>query len=91
MSVYDRVQEHGVSSKDAWDAEDDDWETDPEPANPVSEAQQRWGAATLPDDAKDVTNLTDLRESVKSQHDEASAKEFAQTKRQVGESYGQKG
>jgi hypothetical protein len=44
--------------------DDDDWETDPEPANPISEKEQRRGAATLPSDRKDFGSVHDLREQV---------------------------
>lgn len=47
----------------------DDWETDPEPANPLSEKEKRWGAKTLPDDAlhKEPVSLHEIRERVVAQ------------------------
>ncbi|KAL6052235.1 Hematopoietic lineage cell-specific protein [Balamuthia mandrillaris] len=90
MSVYDRVAEHGLAeTKDAFAADDDDWETDPEPANNISEAEQRWGAATLPKDAKDFRNIDNLRDAVKEQHEKVAQEEYAATKRAVGDTYGQ--
>jgi len=36
MSVYERPHEHGLPNRRDDDLEDDDWETDPEPAVPIS-------------------------------------------------------
>eukprot|EP00010_Vexillifera_abyssalis_P004013 CAMPEP_0201552386 /NCGR_PEP_ID=MMETSP0173_2-20130828/15756_1 /ASSEMBLY_ACC=CAM_ASM_000268 /TAXON_ID=218659 /ORGANISM="Vexillifera sp., Strain DIVA3 564/2" /LENGTH=100 /DNA_ID=CAMNT_0047962867 /DNA_START=19 /DNA_END=321 /DNA_ORIENTATION=+ len=78
MSVYERVHDTGVPSTGFDDSSSsDDWETDPEPANQISEKDQRWGAAVLPDDAKDFKNIHELREETKKQ-DEAAAKQDAQ-------------
>jgi hypothetical protein len=88
MSVYERVHAHAPPALSE-EAEDDDWETDPEPANTISEKEQRWGAATLPDDSKGKSDMASLRENVRSQHEQASTVEYLSKKREVGDSYGQ--
>jgi len=45
----------------------------------ISEKEQRWGAATLPSDAKDIGSVAALRQNVQDQHQSATDKEW-QTK-----------
>eukprot|EP00005_Dracoamoeba_jomungandri_P012631 CAMPEP_0174263192 /NCGR_PEP_ID=MMETSP0439-20130205/17541_1 /TAXON_ID=0 /ORGANISM="Stereomyxa ramosa, Strain Chinc5" /LENGTH=99 /DNA_ID=CAMNT_0015348393 /DNA_START=18 /DNA_END=317 /DNA_ORIENTATION=- len=91
MSVYDRVHTHGAPERSPWEADsDDDWETDPEPANLISEEEQRWGAATLPQDGKDVQCMAKLRDQIRAQDDEATKKDKEEQRKFVAESYGQK-
>ena len=37
----------GLQLQNAAPAEDDDWETDPDFVNDVSEQEQRWGSKTI--------------------------------------------
>lgn len=37
----------GLQVQDNTNVEDDDWETDPDFVNDVSEQEQRWGAKTI--------------------------------------------
>eukprot|EP00735_Rhodelphis_limneticus_P011372 TRINITY_DN4462_c0_g1::TRINITY_DN4462_c0_g1_i1::g.7247::m.7247 TRINITY_DN4462_c0_g1::TRINITY_DN4462_c0_g1_i1::g.7247 ORF type:complete len:113 (-),score=26.51,sp/Q01406/SRC8_CHICK/42.67/6e-11,HS1_rep/PF02218.10/0.00047 TRINITY_DN4462_c0_g1_i1:14-310(-) len=55
-------------------ADDDDWETSPEPANLISEKEQRWGAATLPQDADEsAKSIADIRKKAADQHAQHAA------------------
>ena len=47
MAVYLREHTHGLHATEETIEEEDDWETDPEPANIISEEEQRWGSSTL--------------------------------------------
>mmetsp|Transcript_32547 Transcript_32547/g.50904 ORF Transcript_32547/g.50904 Transcript_32547/m.50904 type:complete len:97 (-) Transcript_32547:79-369(-) len=77
MSVYERVHDTGVPSHQVQENDDDDeWETDPEPANLVSPQEQRWGAKTLPQDKKEFQDMKDLRQQVINQHKEVSEAEY---------------
>jgi len=55
---------------------DDDWETSGDIPNPISEKQQRWGAATLPQNSTTPTNLTEFREKIINQDDEKRQQEY---------------
>jgi len=44
--------------------------------NLISEKEQRWGAATLPSDAKDIGSVAALRQNVQDQHQSATDKEW---------------
>ncbi|CAB3984813.1 src substrate cortactin [Paramuricea clavata] len=59
-------------------ADDDDWDTDPDFVNDVSEKEQRWGAKTVEGSGHmESINIKDLRQNVTQDHqkikkDEAS-------------------
>mmetsp|Transcript_8297 Transcript_8297/g.11124 ORF Transcript_8297/g.11124 Transcript_8297/m.11124 type:complete len:99 (-) Transcript_8297:825-1121(-) len=79
MSVYNRVHDTGVPNAKAGEPveeDDDEWETDPEPANLVTPMEQRWGAKHLPQDRKEFKDMKDLREQVIQQHKEVEKKEY---------------
>ncbi|KAK2565317.1 Src substrate cortactin [Acropora cervicornis] len=51
------------------DADDDDWETDPDFVNDVSEQEQRWGAKTVEGSGHhESISINDLRKGVASDH-----------------------
>lgn len=90
MSVYGKVVEHGLATAEEYQGGDDDWETDPEPQNDISEKEQRWGAAHLPSDAKEITDMRQLRNAVKEQDEESSKREYEEKRREVADSYGER-
>lgn len=65
---------HNVSMKVA--AEGDDWETDPDFENDVSEQEQRWGAKTIEGSGrKEHISVAELRHKVAAEHEQVKHKE----------------
>ncbi|XP_068573424.1 src substrate protein p85-like isoform X1 [Cebidichthys violaceus] len=65
---------HNVSMKVA--AEGDDWETDPDFENDVSEQEQRWGAKTIEGSGrKEHISVAELRNKVTMEHEQGKQKE----------------
>eukprot|EP00211_Chloroparvula_japonica_P011034 CAMPEP_0119131624 /NCGR_PEP_ID=MMETSP1310-20130426/10488_1 /TAXON_ID=464262 /ORGANISM="Genus nov. species nov., Strain RCC2339" /LENGTH=103 /DNA_ID=CAMNT_0007122211 /DNA_START=73 /DNA_END=381 /DNA_ORIENTATION=- len=92
MSVYERVHDTGVPVPNSHghalhDDDDDEWETDPEPANLVSEKEQRWGAKHLPQDKKEFQDMRDLRNQVLEQDKSAVQRDYEARMGTVKESY----
>ncbi|ORZ34511.1 hypothetical protein BCR44DRAFT_36206, partial [Catenaria anguillulae PL171] len=66
------------------DHEDDDWETDPDFVNDVSEKQSRWGSKSIPETLKSRSDdpgaadkkLGELVEAVREQHDKSRLDEY---------------
>jgi len=72
MSVYGRAHTHGVADKsDVSNAEDDDWETDPDYVNDVSEKEQRKGSKLIQPEQASVSSMDALRGDVISSHETA--------------------
>ncbi|XP_051911554.1 src substrate protein p85-like isoform X1 [Hippocampus zosterae] len=66
---------HNVSAKVA--AECDDWETDPDFENDVSEQEQRWGAKTIEGSGhKEPISVADLRHKVAAEHEQVKHQEM---------------
>uniref|UniRef100_A0A2S2PRQ1 Hematopoietic lineage cell-specific protein n=1 Tax=Schizaphis graminum TaxID=13262 RepID=A0A2S2PRQ1_SCHGA len=57
---------------------DDDWETDPDFVNDVSEEEQRWGSRTIPGSGRvlDHVDMSQLREEVTKAHEVQKKKEM---------------
>ncbi|RXN08815.1 src substrate cortactin isoform X1 [Labeo rohita] len=67
----------GQSVSVAVDDGGDDWETDPDFENDVSEKEQRWGAKTVAGSGhQEHINIHKLRERVSSEHSELKQKEL---------------
>ncbi|RVE56613.1 hypothetical protein OJAV_G00223220 [Oryzias javanicus] len=68
---------HNVNMKVA--AEGDDWETDPDFENDVSEQEQRWGAKTIEGSGrtKEHISVAELRNKVAAEHEQVKQKEHA--------------
>ncbi|XP_042564022.1 src substrate cortactin isoform X5 [Clupea harengus] len=67
----------GQSVKVAVDDGGDDWETDPDFENDVSEKEQRWGAKTVEGSGhQEHINIHDLRNKVSSEHTDRKQKEL---------------
>uniref|UniRef100_A0A8C2CYW5 Cortactin n=1 Tax=Cyprinus carpio TaxID=7962 RepID=A0A8C2CYW5_CYPCA len=67
----------GQSVSVAEDDGGDDWETDPDFENDVSEKEQRWGAKTVAGSGhQEHINIHKLRERVSSEHSELKQKEL---------------
>jgi cortactin len=72
-------------------ANEDDWETDPDFVNSVSEKEQRWGQKPNQETPKTNLNLTELRQQVLLQNEETSKKTWETLKgKDVKQSYGVK-
>ncbi|KAG7267388.1 hypothetical protein CRUP_017737 [Coryphaenoides rupestris] len=75
--MWKSVAGHGVSMKVA--AETDDWETDPDFENDVSEQEQRWGAKTVEGSGRMAPiSVAELRETVSQEHQRGKERELAQ-------------
>ncbi|XP_068442986.1 src substrate protein p85-like [Clinocottus analis] len=65
---------HNVSAKVA--AEGDDWETDPDFENDVSEQEQRWGAKTVEGSGrKEHISVAELRNKVAQEHEQVKQRD----------------
>uniref|UniRef100_A0A3Q1BTJ7 SH3 domain-containing protein n=1 Tax=Amphiprion ocellaris TaxID=80972 RepID=A0A3Q1BTJ7_AMPOC len=72
--MWKSVVGHNVSMKVA--AEGDDWETDPDFENDVSEQEQRWGAKTIEGSGrKEHISVAELRNKVAVEHEQVKQKE----------------
>ncbi|XP_071359071.1 src substrate protein p85-like isoform X3 [Trachinotus anak] len=72
--MWKSVVGHNVSMKVA--AEGDDWETDPDFENDVSEQEQRWGAKTIEGSGrKEHISVAELRSKVAVEHEQVKQKE----------------
>uniref|UniRef100_A0A3B5B6W0 Src substrate cortactin-like n=1 Tax=Stegastes partitus TaxID=144197 RepID=A0A3B5B6W0_9TELE len=72
--MWKSVVGHDVSMKVA--AEGDDWETDPDFENDVSEQEQRWGAKTIEGSGrKEHISVAELRSKVAVEHEQVKQKE----------------
>uniref|UniRef100_A0A6Q2ZM21 SH3 domain-containing protein n=1 Tax=Esox lucius TaxID=8010 RepID=A0A6Q2ZM21_ESOLU len=68
---------HNVSVKVA--SEGDDWETDPDFENDVSEQEQRWGAKTIEGSGrKEHISVAELRQTVSQEHEVVKKKELSE-------------
>jgi len=77
MSVYGRAHTHGVADAKKNDAqEDDDWDTDPDYVNDVSEKEQRKGSKLINPDQVEKVSMDSLREKVIAQDTEVSKTEY---------------
>lgn len=75
--MWKSVAGHSVNVKVA--AEGDDWETDPDFENDVSEQEQRWGAKTVEGSGhKEHINVAELRQKVSREYEQVKQKEQAQ-------------
>ncbi|XP_061617832.1 src substrate protein p85-like isoform X2 [Phyllopteryx taeniolatus] len=69
LQMWKSVVGHNVSMKVA--AEGDDWETDPDFENNVSEQEQRWGAKTIEGSGrKEPISIAELRDKVAAEHEQ---------------------
>uniref|UniRef100_A0AAZ3SVC6 SH3 domain-containing protein n=1 Tax=Oncorhynchus tshawytscha TaxID=74940 RepID=A0AAZ3SVC6_ONCTS len=74
--MWKSVVGHNVSIKVA---EGDDWETDPDFENDVSEQEQRWGAKTIEGSGrKEHISVSELRQKVSQEHEVGKQKERAE-------------
>ncbi|KYQ93692.1 hypothetical protein DLAC_05080 [Tieghemostelium lacteum] len=68
MSVYDKTVNHGVSVVNKTPSnvvdEEDDWDSDPNYTNDISEKSQRWGSKLLNKDPDQLVNIDELRKKV---------------------------
>ncbi|XP_062415540.1 src substrate protein p85-like isoform X1 [Pungitius pungitius] len=72
--MWKSVVGHDVSMKVA--AEGDDWETDPDFENDVSEQEQRWGAKTIEGSGrKEHISIAELRDKVAVEHEQVKQKD----------------
>lgn len=72
--MWKSVVGHNVSMKVA--AEGDDWETDPDFENDVSEQEQRWGAKTIEGSGRqEAISVAELRQKVAVEHEQVKSKE----------------
>nr|XP_057933972.1 src substrate protein p85-like [Doryrhamphus excisus] len=72
--MWKSVVGHNVSMKVA--AEGDDWETDPDFENDVSEQEQRWGAKTIDGSGrKEHISVAELRHTVAAEHQQVKHQE----------------
>uniref|UniRef100_A0AAX7V9J6 SH3 domain-containing protein n=1 Tax=Astatotilapia calliptera TaxID=8154 RepID=A0AAX7V9J6_ASTCA len=72
--MWKSVVGHNVSMKVA--GEGDDWETDPDFENDVSEQEQRWGAKTIEGSGrKEHISVAELRNKVTEEHEKVKQKE----------------
>ncbi|KNC50947.1 cortactin isoform F [Thecamonas trahens ATCC 50062] len=86
MSVYirDTKHEHGKATKGFTldsDGSDDDWETDPDYVNDISEKDQRWGSKAtglMRGAVEDVKDIHALREKAKAQDTVAAEADYVQ-------------
>ncbi|XP_037099301.1 hematopoietic lineage cell-specific protein [Syngnathus acus] len=73
--MWKSVVGHNVSMKVA--AEGDDWETDPDFENDVSEQEQRWGAKTIEGSGrKEPISVAELRHKVAVEHEQVKHQEM---------------
>uniref|UniRef100_A0A8C6NMS5 Hematopoietic cell-specific Lyn substrate 1 n=1 Tax=Nothobranchius furzeri TaxID=105023 RepID=A0A8C6NMS5_NOTFU len=73
--MWKSVVGHNVSVKVAA-AEGDDWETDPDFVNDVSEQEQRWGAKTIEGSGrKEHISVAELRNKVAEEHEQVKQKD----------------
>ncbi|XP_028426072.1 src substrate protein p85-like isoform X2 [Perca flavescens] len=72
--MWKSVVGHNVNMKVA--AEGDDWETDPDFENDVSEQEQRWGAKTIEGSGrKEHISVAELRKNVAVEHEQGKQKD----------------
>uniref|UniRef100_W5NEH7 Hematopoietic lineage cell-specific protein n=1 Tax=Lepisosteus oculatus TaxID=7918 RepID=W5NEH7_LEPOC len=75
--MWKSVVGHNVQVKVS--AEGDDWETDPDFENDVSEQEQRWGAKTIEGSGRaEHISVTELRDRVSQEHELVKRKEQEQ-------------
>ncbi|XP_056103447.1 src substrate protein p85-like isoform X2 [Rhinichthys klamathensis goyatoka] len=75
--MWKAVVGHDVSVK--VESEGDDWDTDPNFENDVSEQEQRWGARTIEGSGrKEHISIADLRQNVSREHEVVKKKEMDQ-------------
>lgn len=68
MTMWKSAAGHGVRAKAP--AGDDDWETDPDFENDVSEQEQRWGAKSVEGSGrKEHISVAELRQQVATEHE----------------------
>ena len=86
MSVYDRVNSEGAVPNYANQNDDDDWETDPDFVNDVTEEQQRWGSTIVQPKLGDATKMDEHLKGV----EDAATRESHNAYKDGGVLYGQK-
>ncbi|XP_043943814.1 src substrate cortactin-like [Protopterus annectens] len=75
--MWKSVVGHNVSVK--VESGGDDWDTDPDFVNDVSEQEQRWGAKTIEGSGRtEHINVHQLRNKVSAEHDSIKKKELAE-------------
>ncbi|XP_043093573.1 src substrate protein p85-like isoform X4 [Puntigrus tetrazona] len=75
--MWKSVVGHDVNVK--VESEGDDWETDPNFENDVSEQEQRWGSRTIEGSGrKEHISIADLRQNVSREHEVVKKKELDQ-------------
>ncbi|XP_052410679.1 src substrate cortactin isoform X1 [Carassius gibelio] len=75
--MWKSVVGHDVNVK--VESEGDDWETDPNFENDVSEQEQRWGSRTIEGSGrKEHISIADLRQNVSREHEVVKKKELEQ-------------
>uniref|UniRef100_A0A8C1MG54 Hematopoietic cell-specific Lyn substrate 1 n=2 Tax=Cyprinus carpio TaxID=7962 RepID=A0A8C1MG54_CYPCA len=77
LQMWKSVVGHDVNVK--VESEGDDWETDPNFENDVSEQEQRWGSRTIEGSGrKEHISIADLRQKVSREHEVVKKKELDQ-------------
>nr|XP_033813867.1 src substrate cortactin-like [Geotrypetes seraphini] len=75
--MWKSVVGHSVTVKE--DTKGDDWETDPDFVNDISEKEQRWGAKTIEGSGRaEHINIQKLRDRVHEEHDAIKKKELSE-------------
>ncbi|XP_020781892.1 src substrate protein p85-like [Boleophthalmus pectinirostris] len=73
--MWKSVVGHNVSAKEST-GDGDDWETDPDFENDITEQEQRWGAKTIEGSGrKEHISVADLRQKVVVEHERVKQKE----------------
>ncbi|EGG21039.1 hypothetical protein DFA_00909 [Cavenderia fasciculata] len=87
MSIYNKPVAHGVAStanQQSAAADDDDWETDSDYVNDVTELEQRRGSKLIVPPSDSVVDLKELRERVFQQDTEVLRQEYDSKKQLYG-------
>eukprot|EP01125_Pyxidicula_operculata_P007690 TRINITY_DN2601_c0_g1_i1.p1 TRINITY_DN2601_c0_g1~~TRINITY_DN2601_c0_g1_i1.p1 ORF type:complete len:106 (-),score=45.64 TRINITY_DN2601_c0_g1_i1:35-352(-) len=92
MSVYNQVKNMGggeTNKNNTVDTnDDDDWETEPDFVNDLSEKEKRYGSKTIPGSGKgDSKDVAQIREKAKEQHQSSANNEYYQKKSLYGVDY----
>eukprot|EP01132_Coremiostelium_polycephalum_P003770 gene3770-4694_t len=86
MSVYQKTVSHAPATLDkALTGESDDWDTDPDYVNDVSEMEQRRGSRLIVPPPSGTTTMDELRQKVADQDSKLLKEEYAQKKTLYGE------
>jgi len=90
MSVYERSHIHGLPGEKVEEVEDDEWETDPDYVNDVTEKQQRYGSKIIQPMkdqilTEETPSLIALGQKVVQKNNEAVMTEYIAKKTLYGE------